>query len=166
MNAATETPRAPTAAAEAWVRAFEAGWRDPAGPQAFADHFLPLIDPQIRMIQPQIPELVGHEAFRRDFVEPLFTMIPDLHGTVTGWAADGDVIWIDLVLEGTVGGRPVTLETVDRVTLRDGLAIERRAFLDPNPLLAALLTRPRSWPRFARAQAHQVHTLIKKRRSR
>ena len=165
MSAPT-TPRTPTAAAEAWVLGFEAGWRDPRSPADFAEHFLPMLDPEVRMIQPQMPALVGHEAFRSGFVEPLFAMIPDLHGSVRGWAADGDVIFIDLVLEGTVGGRPVRMETVDRITLRDGLCVERIAFLDPTPLLTAVLTRPRAWPRFARVQAGQLMNLIRNRRNR
>jgi hypothetical protein len=166
MSTATETDRAPSAAAEEWVRGFAAGWRDPVSPEAFAEHFEPMLDPRIRLLQPQIPELVGLEAFRRGFVEPLFELIPDIHGTVRGWAADGDVIWIELELEGTLGGRPVTLESVDRITLRDGLAIERHAFLDPIPVLAAVATRPRAWPRFARAQALQARELLRARRSR
>ena len=163
MSAPAETA---STAAEAWVRGFEAGWRDPATPHDFAEHFIPMLDPEVRMVQPQMPTLVGHDAFRRGFVEPLFALIPDLHGTVRDWAADGDVIFIDIVLEGTLGGRPVRFESVDRVTLRDGLAVERVAFSDPAPVLKAVLTRPRAWPRFARSQARQVQALIKKRRSR
>lgn len=166
MSAPTETKTGASAQAEAWVRGFEAGWRDPASAQDFAEHFIPMLDPGIRMVQPQMPTLVGHEAFRRGFVEPLFGLIPDLHGTVRNWAADGDVVFIDIVLEGTLGGRPVRFESVDRVTLRDGLAVERVAFTDPAPLLAAVATRPRAWPRFARTQARQIRAMIEDRRSR
>jgi hypothetical protein len=148
------------------VRGFEAGWRDPANPRAFAEHFIPMLDPQVRMVQPQMPTLVGYDAFRQRFVEPLFALIPDLHGTVSNWAADGDVLFIDVVLEGTLGGRPVRFESVDRVTLRDGVAVERVAFMDPAPLMKAIATRPRAWPRFARVQARQVQSMLKSRRSR
>jgi hypothetical protein len=141
------------AAVETWVSAFAAGWRDPSSPEAFIEHFAPLLDPDVRMIQPQIPDLIGLEAFRAGFVEPIFGLIPDLHGTVRGWAADGNVVWIELELEGNVGGRTVRLDTVDRITLRDGLAVERKAVLDPGPLLAAVARSPRSWPRFMRVQA-------------
>jgi ketosteroid isomerase-like protein len=166
MSTATDTRASQRAAAEEWVRGFAAGWSDPVSPEAFADHFTPLLDPEIRLIQPQMPVLVGHEAFRRGFVEPLFGLIPDLHGTVGGWASDGDRIWIELELEGTLGGRAVTLQTVDRITLREGRAVERKAFLDPLPLLLAVATRPRVWPRFARLQALQVRELLSARRSR
>ena len=49
-------------AAENWVAGFAAGWRDPAGPQEFVEHFTPLLDPEIRLIQPAMPELVGLET--------------------------------------------------------------------------------------------------------
>ena len=162
----TTTTSPATGTAEAWVRGFEAGWRDPRSPADFAAHFLPMLDPQIRLVQPQMPTLVGHDEFRNRFVEPLFALIPDLHGRVRGWAADGDLIFIDLVLEGTVGGKPFQMESVDRITLRDGVAIERVAFMDPSPLLSAVVTRPRSWPRFAAVQARQLRNLIAARRSR
>jgi SnoaL-like domain len=164
MSTAAELEAEQNRAAEEWVAGFAAGWRDPAGPREFVEHFTPLLDPEIRLIQPQIPELVGLEAFRRGFAEPLFNLIPDIHGSVRGWATDGDTIWIELELEGTLGGRPVTLETVDRITLREGRAIERRAFLDPLPVLAAVLTRPRAWPRYARTQIRQIKELLRRAR--
>ena len=145
-----------TSTAEDWVKGFEAGWRDPSSPHDFVEHFLPMLDPGVRMVQPQLPTLVGHEQFRTGFAEPLFAMIPDLHGAVTGWAADGELIFIDLVLEGTVGGRPMQVEGVDRIKLRDGLCVERVAFFDPSPLLLAVLRRPSAWPRFARIQLKQM----------
>jgi hypothetical protein len=150
--------------AEEWVAGFAAGWRDPAGPREFVEHFTPLLDPEIRLIQPMMPELVGLEAFRRGFAEPLFDLIPDIHGTVRGWAADGDTIWIELELGGTLGGGPVRIETIDRITLHEGRAIERRAFLDPLPLLGAVLIRPRAWPRFVRAQSMQIRELLRRAR--
>ena len=155
-----------TSTAEDWVKGFAAGWREPRSAEDFVAHFTPMLAPDVRMVQPMMPPLAGLDAFRTGFAEPLFSMIPDLHGTVRGWAAEGDVIFIDLVLEGTVGGKPMTMETVDRITLRDGLCVERVAFLDPAPLLRAVATSPRTWPRFARAQAMQIRNLIQARRNR
>jgi SnoaL-like domain len=149
------TGRAPSPghdAASAWVDAFAEGWRAPAGPEAFADHFEPWLDPQVRLIQPQTPMLVGHAAFRERFVRPLFALVPDLHGTVEGWASNGDTVYIELRLEGTVGRQPVTMHTCDRVELRDGVAIERLAYIDPTPLMTAIARTPRAWPRFIRQQ--------------
>jgi ketosteroid isomerase-like protein len=140
--------RTPTT--EAWVEAFAEGWRAPGGADAFADHFESLLSPDIVLIQPQVPTAVGLHAFRERLARPLFELIPDLHGTVEGWAARGDVIFIQLRLAGTVGGRPFTARTCDRVTLRDGLAIERVTHMDPTPLMRALALSPRVWPRFLR----------------
>jgi SnoaL-like protein len=148
---ATEAP-APSDAARAWVEMFTEGWRSPQGPDAFADHFEPWLDPEIRLIQPQLPPIVGLAAFRERFVRPLFTLLPDLHGTVEGWAARGDTIYIELRLEGSVAGRAVTMHTCDRITLRNGVATERVAHLDPTPMVAAIARTPRSWPQFVRQQ--------------
>jgi SnoaL-like protein len=139
-------------AAEAFVTAFTEGWRAPSEGDAFADHFEPWFSPDVRMIQPQLAPVVGLRAFREDFVRPLFELIPDLHGIVEGWAASGDVIYIELRLEGTVGRRRVTMRSVDRITLRDGKVVERVANLDPTPLVAAVVRTPTVWPRFVRTQ--------------
>lgn len=139
-------------AAGAFVEAFAEGWRAPTGRDAFAEHFEPWLDPQVRLIQPQTPVLVGHRAFREQFVRPLFALVPDIHGTVNGWAYSGDTLYIEVTLEGTIGGRRVTVHSCDRVTLRDGVAIERIAYTDPTALLAAIARTPRAWPRAIRQQ--------------
>jgi ketosteroid isomerase-like protein len=150
--ASTETD---PAAAE-WVHGFIAGWRAPADAESFADHFDALITDGIRLVQPQVPTAVGRRAFREQFARPIFELIPDLHATVHRWAANGDVVMIEFTLAGTLGGRPVSWDCVDRVVLRDGLASERRAYFDPTPLLGAVATRPRVWPKFARLQVQQL----------
>lgn len=139
-------------AAETWVAHFAEGWRSPTDPDSFAAHFERVLDPQVRMIQPQMPDLVGFEQFRSGFVKPLFTLVDGIHGEVQRWAADGDVIYIELTLRGSMGGKPVEFESCDRITLRDGVAIERKAYVDPVPLLATIARRPRAWPAFARYQ--------------
>jgi ketosteroid isomerase-like protein len=140
------------AATEAWIREFEEGWRRPAGPDAFTEHFEPILDPEVRLVQPQMPTAVGRRAFRELFARPVFTLIPDLHAEVHEWAVRGDVAYVEFTLRGTLGGRPIAWRAVDRLTLREGLLVERRSFFDPGPLLVAVLTRPRAWPRFVRAQ--------------
>ena len=156
----TRTEAAPNDATERsvdeWVQEFIEGWRAPTGPESFADHFDELLTDDVRMIQPQVPTAVGRRAFREQFVRPVFELIPDLHAEVHRWAADCDTALIEFTLSGTLGGRPVSWDCVDRVTLRGGRAAERRAYFDPTPLLAAVATRPRVWPRFARLQARQL----------
>ena len=150
-------------AAEAWVAGFAEGWRAPAGAEGLVANFTPILDPGIRLIQPQLPTLVGYDAFRRGFAEPLFALIPDLHGRVVRWAARGDDVFIEVELRGTLGGRPTRFTAVDRITLRDGVAIERESHLDPAPLLLAVARAPRAWPVFARIQLTGLRTRLSRR---
>jgi limonene-1,2-epoxide hydrolase len=142
--------------AETWVAGFAEGWRAPVGPDAFAAHFRKLLAPDVRLIQPQLPTVVGHEAFKEGFVEPVFALIPNLHGDVERWAADGDTIYIELTVSGTLGDRPVSWRVCDRVRLLDGMAVERESYFDPTVLIAAVLKRPRVWPLFLRLRARQL----------
>lgn len=141
---------------EAFVEAFAEGWRAPNHLERMVAHFQPMLAPDVRLVQPQIPTLVGREQFRTGFAEPLFALMPDLHGEVEGWAADGELVYIQIRLEGTLAGRPATFSSCDRITLRDGLIAERVAFSDPTPLVVAVLTRPRAWPVFARTQLRNL----------
>lgn len=95
-----------------WVEAFAEGWRAPTDAESFCDHFEPYLADDIRLVQPQLPEVIGKQ----------------------------------------VGGRSVALHTVDKITLRDGVATERVATRDPLELLGAVLRSPRSWPTFVRAR--------------
>jgi ketosteroid isomerase-like protein len=144
-----------------WVAGFIEGWRAPADAESFADDFDRLMTDDIRLVQPQVPTAVGRRAFREQFARPVFELIPDLHANVHRWAASGDAVMIEFTLSGTLGGRPVSWNCVDRVILSDGLATERRAYFDPTPLLAAVATRPRVWPRFARLQARQLRRRLR-----
>jgi hypothetical protein len=162
----TAAPLAPEQTAQGWVEGFAEGWRRPGGPDAFAAHFRRLLAPEIRLIQPQLPTLVGHEAFEQGFVKPLFALIPDLHGEVERWGSRGDSLYIELILRGTLGGRPLSWRVCDRLTLREGLAVERESYFDPSPILRALALGPRAWPRFLRVQARAVLTNRSRRRPR
>jgi hypothetical protein len=156
MSTATANGTATRTAAE-WVEAFADGWRAPTDADSFCDHFDRVLAADIRLIQPQLPAVSGKRAFREEFARPLFDLLHDVRGTVGSWAsrADGDseVVFIELEIRGRLaGGREVTLNTTDKVTLRDGLAIERVANLDPLELLGGVLRSPRSWPTFIRAR--------------
>jgi hypothetical protein len=119
-------------------------------------HFRDLLGPDVRLIQPQLPTLVGHQAFLEGFARPVFALIPDLYGEVERWAADGDTLYIELTVSGTLGGRPVSWRVCDRVKLLDGMAVERESYFDPTVLMGAVLKRPRVWPLFLRLQARQL----------
>ena len=155
-TAGRETTDEQAQAAANWVSVFADGWANPGDTDTFCDHFDPWLDPEVRMIQPSVRPTVGRKAFREEFARPLFALVPDLHGTVENWSATGDVLYIELRLEGTVGGRAFTMHTCDRIKLRDGKAVERVAYLDPAPLLKAIALSPRSWPRFVRTQLRSL----------
>src|SRR6266576_2232969 len=156
MATATENGTATSSAAQAWVEMFAEGWANPVDADTFCDHFDPWFHDEIRMIQPSVRPIVGKRAFREEFARPLFDLVPDLHGTVEGFSADGDVAYIELRLEGTIGGRPFTMHTCDRIKLRDGKAVERVAYLDSTPLVKAMARSPRSWPKFLKTQIRNL----------
>jgi ketosteroid isomerase-like protein len=167
----TTSPPSPTIIAEdsdaaRWVAGFTEGWRAPRSPEAFAAHFRGRLAPDIRLIQPQLPTIVGHRAFEERFVAPLFALIPDIRGEVERWAARGDTVFIELTLRGTLGGRSVSWRATDRVTLRDGVAVERESYFDPAPLLAAVARAPRAWPGFLRLQAANLANRLRERSTR
>ena len=140
-----------------WVEGFAEGWRAPTDADAFSDFFAPLLDDEIRLIQPQLPTVVGKRAFREEFARPLFNLLSEIRGEIGSWAAtedgDLDVVFIELAIHAKLaGGRSVTLHTTDRITLRDGVAIERVASLDPLELLGPVALSPRAWPAFIRAR--------------
>jgi len=143
-------------AAAAWVTMFTEGWANPVDADTFCDHFEPWFQPGVRMIQPSVRPVVGKRAFREEFARPLFELVPDLHGTVENWACSGDVIYIELRLEGTVGRRAFSVHSCDRIILRDGKAVERFAYLDATPLVKAVARSPRAWPKFLRTQLRSL----------
>ena len=147
--------------AERWVEAFTEGWRAPESLDAFADHFARWMTEDVRMVQPQLPTMIGKEGLREGF-RAAFELIPDLHATVHGWAADGDTVFIEFTLEGTLGGRAVSAPAVDRFRMRDGLVSERVAYFDPAPILKAVATSPRAWPTFVRLQAGQLTSRLRR----
>ena len=158
MSAGTATANGTAARTAAeWVSEFAAGWRAPTDADSFCDHFDELIAEDVRLVQPQLPEITGKRAFREEFARPLFDLLHDVRGTVGSWASraegDAEVVFIELEIRGRLaGGREVTLNTTDKLTLRNGVAVERIANLDPLGLLGGVLLSPRSWPTFIRAR--------------
>jgi ketosteroid isomerase-like protein len=165
-DTATATSAAAELLAKEWVAAFAEGWQAPGGADAFAAHFRPLLSADVRLIQPQLPTSVGRLAFQERFAKPIFALIPDLRGEVERWAAYGDTIYIELTLRGTLAGRQISWRACDRVTLRNGVAVERESYCDPLPLLVAVACTPRAWPRFLRLRARILIDALSSRRRR
>jgi hypothetical protein len=94
MSTATAQPRT----AEDWVAGFAAGWAEPTDADSFCDHFEPLLADEIRLVQPQLPTVVGKRAFREHFARVLGDLRgrrlrraddPRPLGLAPGGAADG-----------------------------------------------------------------------------
>jgi len=103
--------------------------------------------PEYRGIQPQMPVARGRQGFLNLFFR-LYALIPDLRASVRSYLASGDVIFLEVTVHGTLGGKPIELEVCDRFQLKDGMIFERRAYGDPLTLLIAILTRPSCWVRW------------------
>jgi hypothetical protein len=129
-----------------FVERFRTIW---ANPQQHLDHFLDFLSPDVRLIAPIVGMTTGREAGYRAFRDA-FGVLPDMHGVVHGWAAAGEVLFIEMDFLATIAGRRTVWRNVDRFTFRDGLAVERRAYFDPMPLLARFARRPSGWVQLAR----------------
>jgi len=124
-----------------FVDHFQTIWKEP---QRHLDHFLDFLSPAIKLTAPIVGTTVGREAGYRAFRDA-FGVLPDLHGKVTGWAADGNHLFIEMDFIATIGGKQTVWHNVDRFTFVDGIAVERCAYFDPLPLLATFLRRPSGW---------------------
>jgi len=140
-----------------FVAAFGAGWEAGGPAKRFVDRFAPLCSPHVALLQPLSPPLRGLEGLRR-MAEPLFAAMPDLRGEVLRWGETADGVMIELRLSGSLAGRPIEWITLDRIILRDGLMVERRAYFDPTPLLPAMLSRPRAALRLLRGMRKRKET--------
>ncbi len=128
-----------------FVRRFERAWAESS-----ADALLEVLSDDVVLRQPALPDVVGKAAAREQFTR-LFRAFPGLTASVHRWAAQGDVVFIELTLRGEFGGRPLSWPAVDRFIVRDGLAAERISYFDGAELLTEILKRPRGWRRFAQS---------------
>lgn len=132
--------------ARLFVEAFAEGWRAPTGADALADHFEPWLRPDYRFVQPLIRGArVGPVAFREEFLRPIFAVCSEIRGSVEEWARRGDMVFIALRIEVTVGRSRFALRVCDQVQLVDDRAAERTTYADMTPLLAAVLRTPSLW---------------------
>jgi len=119
-----------------FVARFAKTWADPS-PERLNE----LVHPDVVFVQPIEPVVRGH-AMASAFWRRLFTLIPDLRGEVISWAHREDVVFIEVRLHGTLGGRPIEWVSVDRILLDSGKVRQRVANFNPLPLIRALALRP------------------------
>ncbi len=138
----------PTGDPAALARAFTDAWARPN-----VDHFVALLAPDVRLLQPVTPTIVGRDAARREFTR-LLAWLPDLHGIVDRWSAAGDTILIAWRLRFSLGGAPYELRIVDRLVTRDGLIAEREAYFDSLRFFLATMARPAAWAGYLRYRGY------------
>ncbi|GAA5132285.1 hypothetical protein [Pseudonocardia adelaidensis] len=85
-------------------------------------------------------------AVWQDGARRLLRLAPDLRGDVVTWAGHDDVVFIDVRLRATVGGKPLVFRSFDQLLISpEGRVLRREAFFDPTPVALALLLRPAAW---------------------
>jgi len=118
-----------------FVARFADFWRPPVDLRVLET----LLHPESRLIAPGMPTTVGREAGIEAF-RNVFAMVPDLHIDVVRWRGDGDVVFIETVMRGTMNGHALEIPAVDRITMRDGMVLERVAYFDAGAMQAAMTT--------------------------
>lgn len=106
-----------------------------------------LLHEDAHLLQPLMGEVRSRASYAQA-MHRLLAVMPDLHGRTLRWGQTEDGVLIEHTLAGTLGGKPLSWDLTDRITLRDGRVVERIAYFDPLPLLLAVLTRPRAWLSF------------------
>ncbi|TWF76891.1 SnoaL-like protein [Pseudonocardia hierapolitana] len=127
------------------VDRFAKGWDRP-DPHAWDE----LLAEDAELVQPLLCSGRGRAVWQEE-ARRLLRLAPDLRGDVLGWAGHDDVVFIDVRLSATVGGKPLTFRSFDKLLIGpDGCVLRREAFFDPSPVALALLLRPKAWLRAAR----------------
>jgi ketosteroid isomerase-like protein len=127
-----------------FVERFKLFWAAP-DPAALDE----LMHEDARLVQPLMREARSRAAYA-GAMRRLLAVMPDLHGRTHRWGPTEDGVLIEHTLAGTLGGKALSWDLTDRITLRDGRVVERIAYFDPLPLLPAVLTRPQAWVLFVR----------------
>ncbi len=148
---------------ERYVARWLQGWSYGASQRCLDEHATTIFDEHTRYIQPLFDAVTGEQGMRELF-EGIFALIPDLRAELDHWAVNEGVALIEFTLTGTIGGKPIRVRGVDRMQLDGEKLVLRESYFDPLPLLIALLTRPRAWPRALRNM--RAHPLPRLRPSR
>lgn len=117
------------------------------------DGFVAALDPEVRLLQPVTPVVIGREAARREFSR-LLRWLPDVRGEVDEWSSSGNTLFIGWRMKFVLGSRPFELRIVDRIVFRDGLILEREAYFDSLRFLVATLLRPTAWLPYLRYRGY------------
>lgn len=122
----------------AFVQRFEETWAAPSLERLDA-----LTNPDVCYVQPLLPEVRGRAA-AGTYWRRVFTLMPDLHIDVVNSAVSADnMVYIEFLIRGTLGGRPVRWPAIDRYELDELGRVRRRILYCDSAQLAPALLRPR-----------------------
>ena len=122
------------------LAAFARGWNAPE-PHAWDGLMAESIELNQPLLQPGTTRKTWHEEAQR-----LLTLLPDIRGEVVAWAGHEDLMFIELRLSATLGGKPLNFRAVDKLWLTPtGTVLRRDSFFDSGPLILAMLRRPSAW---------------------
>ncbi|OLS99054.1 hypothetical protein BJF90_39680 [Pseudonocardia sp. CNS-004] len=127
------------------VDLFAQGWHRPH-PHAWDA----LLAEDAELVQPLLRSGRGAACWQEE-ARRLLRFAPDLRGDVTAWAGRDDVVFIDVRLSATLGGRPLVVHSFDKLRITpEGRVTSRVAAFDVTPVVLTLLLRPTAWGRSAR----------------
>jgi hypothetical protein len=122
------------------VETFAKGWAHP-GPGAWDE----ILGEDVELNQPMLPRTKGREMWQEEG-DRLLSLLPDLRGDVLSWAGRDDLLFIELELSATLGGKPFAFRAVDKIWITSSGEIARRdSFFDSGPIAQVMLRRPTAW---------------------
>jgi hypothetical protein len=122
------------------IETFSAGWDKP-DPHGWDD----FLAEDVELNQPMLRPARGRAAWW-DEARRLLEFLPDLRGDVLSWSGREDVVFIELELSGTAGGKRLAFRAVDKLWITpDAAAVRRDSFFDSAPLAREVLRRPGAW---------------------
>jgi hypothetical protein len=122
------------------LAAFARGWDTPE-PRAWDSLMAENIELNQPLLQPGTTRRTWHDEAQR-----LVTLLPDIRGDVVSWAGQEELMFIELRLSATLGGKPLRFQAVDKLWLTtNGTVLRRDSFFDSGPLIQTVLRRPSSW---------------------
>ena len=128
---------------EKFIDYLAAGWHL-GDPDAFIEHFYPVLHPQVVSEQPLAPRRIGAAALEDQFRQ-IFKLLPGCTATIEAWGAGEPNVYVDFELQTPRDRHPLRLRTRDRFTVVDGLITERSVCFDPTLLLLYLIRHPSQW---------------------
>lgn len=127
-----------------FAQKFAEAWRKPS-----PENLVALLHPEVTLYQPHLPPIHGKAAAFREF-RRLLRWLPALRGEVDQFRGSDGVVFIEWRIIYPIGKEGFTVQAVDRLTLQEGLAIERAVYMDVRRLMLLIIFHPYLWPGYLR----------------